>query len=64
MMPSYLRERVAAPGNGPTVNRMREPYHSMYLLWLARRRLADLIAVDGAFYWNGGLALRECYVEH
>ncbi len=62
MMPNYLRERQAAAlGNSPTINRMREPYHSMYLMWLARRRLADLIVVDGAFYWDGGLKLRECY---
>ena len=36
----------------------------MYLMWLARRRLADLIVVDGAFYWDGGLELRECYAEN
>jgi hypothetical protein len=65
MMPNYLRERQAAAlGNSPTINRMREPYHSMYLMWLARRRLADLIVVDGAFYWDGGLELRECYAEN
>jgi hypothetical protein len=64
MMPSYLRERVAAaPGDAPNINRMREPYHSMYLMWLARHRLADLIVVDSAFYWSGSFALRECYGE-
>src|SRR5205823_12432700 len=46
MMPSDLRERVTpATSKSPNVNRMREPYHSMYLMWLARRRLADLIVV-------------------
>jgi hypothetical protein len=27
--------------------RMREPYHSIYLMWLARSSLADLIFSDG-----------------
>jgi hypothetical protein len=43
---------------------MREPYHSKYLLWLAKRRLTDLLVVDGAFYWYGGLELRQCYSDN
>ncbi len=42
---------------------MRQPYDTTYLIWLAGHRLADLAAIDGAFYWNGGLQMRECYDE-
>jgi len=65
VMPWYLRERsTAVPANAATLVRMREPYHSMYLLWLAKRDLADLLVVDGAFYWYGGLELRQCYSDN
>jgi hypothetical protein len=61
IMPNILCERVDGQRKSESVRRMREPYLSLYLMWLARRRLADIIIIDGAFYWDGGLSLRECY---
>ncbi len=64
MLPNAVRERVPSViDGGVRVKRMRQPYDTTYLIWLAGHRLADLAAIDGAFYWNGGLQMRECYDE-
>jgi hypothetical protein len=58
MMPNSLTE-VAATAAGMVANatRMREPYHSLYLMWLAQHSLADLLVIDGAYYCNGRLVM-------
>ncbi len=64
MLPHSARERVPSViDGGVPAKRMRQPYHTIYLIWLAGYRLADLTVIDGAFYWNGGLRMRECYEE-
>jgi hypothetical protein len=54
---------LEAPSNGKaaSVSRMREPALSLYLLWLAQHRLSDLTTISGAYYYDGHLALQECY---
>lgn len=43
------------------LQRMSEPHHSVYLLWLSQHTLADICVATGVLYYNGRLALRECY---
>ena len=40
---------------------MRQPAHSLYLMRLAQHDLSALVAISGAFYWDGRPALKECY---
>jgi|HubBroStandDraft_4_1064222.scaffolds.fasta_scaffold42704_2 hypothetical protein len=62
MMPNSLPELGLSPtGEITSVTRMREPYHSIYLMWLAQHSLSDFLAMNGAFYWDGRLAMNECY---
>jgi hypothetical protein len=62
IMPNFLPEVVVSSGNkGTAIQRMSEPYHSIYLIWLSQRALADLWVASGLFYLNGRLAISECY---
>jgi hypothetical protein len=61
IMPSFLAELVISPDGKITgIQRLSEPYHSIYLIWLSQRSLADLWVASGVFYLNGRLALSVC----
>jgi hypothetical protein len=61
IMPSFLTELVISPDDKVTdIQRMSEPYHSIYLMWLSQRSLAELWVASGVFYLNGRLAISVC----
>ena len=47
IMPNRVAEWPQPRNARKQIRRMREPYHSIYLIWLARLSLADLIFSDG-----------------
>jgi len=57
LLPNFLPQ-LAPSSKG--FSRMQEPAHTLYLLWLAQHRLADLSAIHGVFYWDGRLKIAEC----
>ena len=61
MMHNFLpaTERTAT-GDISSLERMTEPYDSVYLIWLSQHSLADMLILNGAFYLDGRLVLAEC----
>ena len=62
VMPNFLPELVPLRTNSlSNIKRMRQPYHSIYLMWLDQQSLADMWVINGAFYSDGRLVMAECY---
>jgi len=47
MMPNRITEWPERWKGHKQIRRMREPYHSIYLMWLARASLSEMVFSDG-----------------